>query len=76
MAKRIWADQLGRRKSVCPYFITEGVYTITCDGILDGTQNLIRFVSQDERLNYIRENCATFNYGNCPIAKNISANML
>lgn len=76
MAKRIWANKLGTRKSVCPYFITEGVYTITCDGILDGTQNLVRFETQEQRLAYIRENCSTFNYGQCPIAKNIAANLL
>ncbi len=51
----------------CPYYEREAEYSITCEGIIEGTENVVRFKSKHEKESYQEDNC--FSYPNkCPVS--------
>ena len=51
----------------CPYFLREYKRTITCEGLIDGSTNTIKFDQEEDKASYIKEHC--FCYPNtCHIA--------
>lgn len=52
-------------KTVCPFYLKEAQKSITCEGLIDGTCNMTRFNSEDEKTQYQSANCEMYNYTNC-----------
>lgn len=44
----------------CPFFLTETGKTISCEGVEDGTKNLMRFESSEDKVAYIEEHCCHY----------------
>ena len=51
----------GTTKAVCPYFIREGVRTITCEGFTNDAKSVQCFRTPAQKLEYQREHCFCFN---------------
>lgn len=58
----------GVTDAVCPYYHCESRYSITCEGIEDGTEVLTRFPDSDARDRWVQEQCCRFRR-TCPVAK-------
>lgn len=46
----------------CPFFQSEYTKSITCEGIIDQTSNIIKFSSESQKNEYVTSNC--FQYPN------------
>lgn len=55
----------------CPYFISEGRKSITCEGLIDGANWRQVFPSEAVKRTHTRQFCRKYCYGDCPAAKEI-----
>ena len=53
---------------ICPYFHSQALRSITCEGIKDGTDTLTRFPTPELKDYHVRNACNTWNYSVCPVA--------
>lgn len=64
------ANAMYGTKSICPFYFHEAALSITCEGLSDGTTNMTRFETKDEKKAFQKKCCATFRYAEkCPLAK-------
>lgn len=54
---------------ICPYYIREARYSITCEGALPGTWNMMRFETPELKEDHQRDFCEDFCYVGCPVAQ-------
>lgn len=47
----------------CPYFVKEAQKSVTCEGLISGSNTMIRFKDEDSKDRHIRNKC--LNYPNC-----------
>lgn len=63
------SNSTGGGKTVCPFYLKEAKFSITCEGIILGTQMMTRFGSEEEKLNHQKCHCMRFTYKDtCPAA--------
>lgn len=54
----------------CPYYLRTSKYSVTCEGVIDGTKTVTKFDEIKQRQMFQKREC--FRYPNdCPIAKEI-----
>ena len=53
--------------ALCPFFCTESVKTLTCEGIV-GTTTVTKFSYTSQKVKHEKKYC-TCNYDSCPIYK-------
>lgn len=59
----------GGGRAICPFYVKEAKQSITCEGLIDGADNMARFASADEKRVFQRERCERFDYEKrCPLA--------
>lgn len=63
------ANFTGGVTTVCPYYIRETAKSITCTGVIRGTNAMSRFENSEEKAKWQSSKCTTFCYSNCPIAR-------
>lgn len=56
----------------CPYFISEGRKTITCEGLTEGVNWRQVFPTEQVKRGHTKKFCRTYQYEECPAAKEIS----
>lgn len=49
--------------AICPFYKCEFKRTITCEGVEDGIENVMRFSCEDRKIEYATANC--MQYPNC-----------
>ncbi len=62
------SNKLINVNALCPFFISESVKSITCEGII-GEQNVTRFNSEQEKKLHQGKYCTKRDYENCEICK-------
>lgn len=56
-------------KTICPFYLKEARKSITCEGLTEGTTNMTRFASEEEKHSFQAANCEMYNFGRfCPMA--------
>lgn len=58
----------GGVNTICPYYSHESDKTITCEGMIDETVVMSRFMDNDSKTMWQYNVCSTYKYGSCPIA--------
>lgn len=58
------ADQLTK----CPYYSRSQKLSITCEGIVNGAKNAIKFKTEEEKKEFQRNNCFKY-HNNCNLKK-------
>lgn len=59
------ANNTGGTRTICPFYLKEAQKSITCEGLIEGTSNMTRFDTEEEKLQYQSANCEMYNYANC-----------
>lgn len=52
----------------CPFFLRDSKQSITCEGIICGTEMMFRFDGAADKVVYMQENCFRFD-SRCEIAR-------
>lgn len=63
------ANVSGGARAICPFYLRETNTTITCEGVLEGTQSTIIFQSSEEKQQHQQERCNMHSYKDCAAAK-------
>ena len=50
---------------ICPFYLKEAGKSITCEGLAEGTTNMMRFTSEAEKQRFQELNCEMHNYEFC-----------
>lgn len=59
----------GGGKTVCPFYLKEAKYSITCEGLITNTQLMTRFKDENEKMCHQEHHCMKFTYKDtCPVA--------
>lgn len=58
----------GTANTICPFYIRESEYRITCEGISEDTVLSLGFPSCREKVSWQEAYCSRFEYTKCPIA--------
>lgn len=63
------ANYAGGVWAVCPYYLHEALYSISCEGP-DGCKNMkMCFYTQAEKVSWLKEKCSLYDYElHCPLA--------
>lgn len=56
----------GTTDTKCPYYIREALYSISCEGIIDGTDLMVRFATIEMRKEH-QENFCYYYPNGCPV---------
>lgn len=64
------SNKTGSAKAICPYYITETGQSITCEGLIPGTDTMVRFETTERKKTYQRMHCEVYEYEHCcPMAE-------
>ena len=59
----------GGANTICPFYIKEAKKSITCEGLIDGVDCLMRFTDEGAKIAFQAENCERGDYfARCPQA--------
>ena len=56
------ANTVGDGSAVCPFYHHESRLGIVCEGLIDGTVDMIRFQTEEEKERFRRMRCESFEY--------------
>ena len=57
---------------ICPYFVRMAKYSLSCEGAIPGTENMIRFATSDDMAEYVDVVCSKYGFHRiCPIAREL-----
>ena len=55
--------------AVCPFYVKESEKSITCEGLIPGTNMMIRFGGQKKKTAWLEKHCCSYKYEvTCPVA--------
>lgn len=57
----------GLTSSICPFYLRESQLSISCEGLTDGTRNVMKFNKLDDKHQYQRDFCFYKTYKGCPV---------
>lgn len=63
------ANTTAGANAICPYWLKEAKYSITCESTITGAQNMQRFRTEREKAEHEHAYCETFAYARCPYAR-------
>lgn len=58
----------GTANTVCPFYVRESEFRITCEGISDSCSLSVGFATKGAKRRWQQRYCAAFCYPECPIA--------
>lgn len=50
-------DKTAEQLTKCPFYIRSQKLSISCEGIVDGTETAIKFTTETEKRNFQKKNC-------------------
>ena len=56
------ASYSGGAKAFCPFYLKESKKSITCEGLIDGVDSLMRFRDETAKKNYQENHCNSERY--------------
>ena len=62
------SNYTGGVNTVCPFYDRETRFSVSCEGIKDGSVLTMRYPSAESRKEWQECYCFSFNYKSCPIA--------
>jgi ribosome-binding protein aMBF1 (putative translation factor) len=62
------ANFSGGAKTICPYYVKEADQSITCEGVIPGTNIMMRFPGVAEKNTFQGKYCSKHDYLRCPQA--------
>jgi hypothetical protein len=67
------ANYKGGATTICPYYEREAKLSISCQGVIDESQNMTKFESTEAKKKWQENVCFTYQYDKCPIVKILEA---
>lgn len=59
----------GGANTICPYYIKEATFSITCESTIEHAVNVIRFMTRELKEEYQHDFCEDYCFRGCPIAQ-------
>lgn len=66
------ANYAAGARIICPYYDHEAKLSITCEGVLPGSQTLSRFREEKNKQIWQETFCETHGYCKCPLAAKLN----